>query len=51
MSKKQRRAQRPKVRNPAARAVRDPNGEHRPKVIPDTKKPKYKYNWRKHIED
>ena len=51
MSKKQRRAQQPKVRNQAARAVRDPNGEHRPKVIPNTKKPKYKYNWHKELGD
>ena len=44
MSKKLKRPQAPKRRNFEAKAVRDPNGPFRPKVIGNKIKKKPKYN-------
>jgi hypothetical protein len=44
MAKSTRRPQAPKVRNFGAKAVRDPQGPFRPKVIKNKIKKKPKYN-------
>ena len=44
MAKSTRRPQAPKVRNFGAKAVRDPQGSFRPKVIKNKIKKKPKYN-------
>jgi len=49
--KSTRRPQAPKARNFEAKAVRDPNGAFRPKVIKDLRKKKPKYPFQVDLSD